>query len=355
MNRMYVILAACIVSIVACERSPYKPDTDLDGDATASPKALLLNEGAWGNNNAELSLLDNRYGQLQVEWFSEANQRGLGDVAQDMVVYGSKAYVTVTFSNSLEVVDTATGKSQRIDLGERQPRYIATSDGNLYITCYRPHSVICIDTAGLQVKNECRLGDFNPEGIVMAGGRLYVASSFVQDENSDFLRDSVLYVIDPLSMTVTGKVVVGLNPQLVVAVDDNYLAVNYSGDYTPGSDGTAIVNTTTGEVAQLGLCFSGMCAYNDSLYGYVRQGYGSGSTAEYYRVDPATLSGAKIPITVGNPYGISVDPANGDIYVTTDGNYISDGDLMRYSPLGSLKWKITAARLPKKLLFMSQK
>ena len=31
MNRMYVILAACIVSIVACERSPYKPDTDLDG------------------------------------------------------------------------------------------------------------------------------------------------------------------------------------------------------------------------------------------------------------------------------------------------------------------------------------
>lgn len=351
MKKTMVALVAVLL-VAACERPPYVDPTDVDGDHAASPRALVLNEGAWGNNNAELSLLDNRTGALTVDWFSSVNGRGLGDVAQDIVLYGSKAYVTVTFSNSLEVVDTATGLAQRVDLGDRQPRYIAADGGKLYITCYRPHSVVCVDTATLQVEATCPLGAYNPEGIALAGGRLYVASSFVQDENSNFLRDTLLYVVDPAMMTVTDSIPVGLNPQVVVAVDDRYVVVNYSGDYTPGSDGTAVVDVLDGSVSALGVCLSGMCVHDKCVYGYVRQGYGAGSSAEYYRVTPATLALAHLSLSPGNPYGISVDPANGDVYVATDGNYVATGDLYCYTAADSLRWKAGAGRLPKKVVFL---
>lgn len=350
--RHTLLLLAAFLTLAACERAPYQGPTDVDGDHGSSPRALLLNEGAWGNNNAELSLLDNTSGELKVQWFSNANQRGLGDVAQDMVLYGAKAYVTVTFSNSLEVVDTASGLSQRVDLGDRQPRYIAAADGKLFVTCYKPHCVIRIDTATLAIESTCLLGDYNPEGIAAANGKLYIASSFIQNENGDFLRDSLLYIVDPSSMTVDGTLAVGLNPQVVVPVAGRYLAVNYSGDYTTGSDGTAIVDIQQGTLAQLGICLAGMCACADTLYGYARQGYGSGSSAEYYRVDPATLSLATLPLEPGNPYGISVDPSNGDIYVSTDGNYTANGDLYCYSSAGTLRWKAGAASLPKKMVFL---
>ncbi len=81
----------------------------LDGD-----HLLVLNEGNWGNNEAELSKVDVSTATATNNYFSSVNGRGLGDIGQDMIQYGSKIYVTVTFSNSIEVVDPCTGRATRI-------------------------------------------------------------------------------------------------------------------------------------------------------------------------------------------------------------------------------------------------
>jgi len=75
---------------------------------------LILNEGGWGRNNAGISRIDAALGNSVPNFFADNNGRGLGDVAQDLIIAGGKAYATVTFSNSLEVMDPATGKSTRI-------------------------------------------------------------------------------------------------------------------------------------------------------------------------------------------------------------------------------------------------
>ena len=90
----------------------YSSRTAALGDGTA----YVLNQGAWSANDASLDRINLGDGTVQRNVFATANKRGLGDIAQDILVYGSKAYVTVTFSNSIETVSIADNTSVRIAL-----------------------------------------------------------------------------------------------------------------------------------------------------------------------------------------------------------------------------------------------
>ncbi|MBQ9639782.1 MAG: PQQ-like beta-propeller repeat protein [Bacteroidales bacterium] len=79
-------------------------------------EAFVLNEGAWGRNDASLSRLNSKNGTIVNNYFASVNSRGLGDVAQDIMIYGSKMYISVSFSNTVEVVNPTTGKSQQLKL-----------------------------------------------------------------------------------------------------------------------------------------------------------------------------------------------------------------------------------------------
>ncbi len=82
------------------------------GDGTA----YVLNEGNWGANEASLSRINLTTGAITNNVFSAANDRNLGDVAQDIVVYGSKAYVTVSFSNTVEIIKISDNTATQIRL-----------------------------------------------------------------------------------------------------------------------------------------------------------------------------------------------------------------------------------------------
>ena len=81
--------------------------------ALSNNQLLVLNEGGWGANNAGVSKVDVNAGTANNSFFDDANGRGLGDVAQDILIHDGKAYITVSFSNSIEILDIATGKSTR--------------------------------------------------------------------------------------------------------------------------------------------------------------------------------------------------------------------------------------------------
>ena len=122
---------AAVLLFASCEKDP---ESSAPSNPEGTVSALVLNEGSWGANNAVLTAIDVEEGTVvDADWFSSKNNRGLGDVAQDILVYGSKIYATVTFSNSLEVIDVHSGAATRVDLGNRRPRYIAATDGKLYI------------------------------------------------------------------------------------------------------------------------------------------------------------------------------------------------------------------------------
>lgn len=220
------------------------------------------------------------------------------------------------------------------------PRYMAAYGGKIYVSCYRqPACVARIDTATLSVEATCTLGHYQPEGIAAAGGRLFVASSWIADESGAVLRDNKVYVIDIASFRLIDSVVVGLNPQRVVAIDNGHVAVNYLGDYAGTPGGSCIIDAASLDVVQTGYEMTNLCAWNGSVYAYCAP-YGSPHPA-FFRLDPPSLdtTGLLGNTSVDSPYGIAV--VDGDIYITS-GLYNSNGDVYRFSSDGTLQWQAEA-------------
>lgn len=73
----------------------------------------LLNEGNMGMNRASIDMFTYDTGVYTRDIFSERNPnitKELGDVGNDIKIYGSKVYATINVSNFVEVFDVATGK-----------------------------------------------------------------------------------------------------------------------------------------------------------------------------------------------------------------------------------------------------
>ena len=58
--------------------------------ALAASNLLVLNEGGWGSNNAGISRVDVSNNTATVNYFADNNGRGLGDVAQDILLADGK-------------------------------------------------------------------------------------------------------------------------------------------------------------------------------------------------------------------------------------------------------------------------
>lgn len=345
------LLAAAV--LVGCEKQDPKPDPINPGEEEPNVSALILNEGVWGGNNASLTLLKD--GTTVSDWFAAANGRSLGDLAQDLVIYGSKAYVTVSESGSLEVIDTATGISTRINLGNRYPRYIAADGGKLYVSCYRPRSVIRIDTATYELEATCELGGYNPEGLAVASGKLFVASSNISDEHGSYTYDNKVYVINTTTFSDPQTITVGSNPQKVMAVDAGRVIVNYWGNYGDQVAGSAVIDARTMEVEQTGQPLQNMTVADGNVYGYALFYDASwNTTAKYYKIDMNTLEATQILGSCGidNPYAIACNPADGNIYVATNGNYEANGTLACFSADGTRRWSREMGMLPSKIVLL---
>ncbi len=234
---------------------------------------------------------------------------------------------------------------------DKNPRRIATSDGKLYVSCYNPASVIRIDTATYKVEASCTLGNFRPEGIAAADGRLFVVSSWNSTENGSYLYDDKVYVIDLNTFTVTATVTVGLNPQQVHVIDEGHVIVNYNGNYGDLPGGSAIINTATLEVTQTGQPLTYISVADGMVYGYASiYNADMTTTANYVKIDPNSLSITPILTDCGidNPYSINV--FGGHIYLTTDGHYTTNGDVLCLQEDGTRVWMGEAGMLPSKVV-----
>ncbi len=343
LNRI-ILASMAILLFAACEKDKVTP-TDNDSSETF---ALVLNEGNMSANNASVSRLNTSTGTIDNQWFETVNHRGLGDQAQDMIAYGSKVYITVTESNSLEVLNPATGASQRVNMGDRKPRSMAADGGKIYITCYNPCSVVRVDTASLAIEATCTLGQFYPEGIAIAQGKAFVASSY---KGSDY--DDKLYVIDLTTFANPNTVTVGMNLSAVKKINDNKVIVCWIGNYGDIGSGSAIIDATTLDITLTGEALQKLDVYNGKAYGYSVEYDASWNETNVWKVINADGTTEAFPFTVSldaNAYGININPSNGDIYLTSS-DYTTNGDVYCFSPTGTRRFKVEAGALPSKVLF----
>lgn len=239
------------------------------------------------------------------------------------------------------------------DISAETPRYIEKVDNNLYITCYYPISVIRFDMSKQAITGICSLGSFHPEGIAAVGGKLYIASSNISDENYNYSYDNKLYIVDIASFKLVDSVTVGINPGKVKKLDDNHIVFNTIGDYATDFGGLWIMNTTTKEITSLSANLYNFDVYGGDIYGYTSP-YGN---LAFYKINGGTHESSNLGINwtaTDNPYGINVNPNNGDIIVLSDGNYIATGDCYVYSSNGNARMSaLQLGSLPSKAVATS--
>lgn len=378
-NRGKILFAAllAIVAATACRKPDpiIKPTvTPVGGDLSSAVAGFfLLNEGNMGSNKCTIDYYDYTSGIYSRNIYPERNPnvvKELGDVGNDLQIYGGKLYAVVNCSNLVEVMDVRTAK-HLASISIPNCRYVTFDGKYAYVSSYAgpveidPNSrlgyVARIDTTSLSVIDTCVVG-YQPEEMVIAGGKLYVANSGgyrVPD------YDNTISVIDLASFKEVSKIEVA--PNLHRMELDNYgnIWVSSRGDYYSSPSKTYVVSTKSGSVTdELDLlACSEMTICGDSLYVISNQWSYLTQTNDinYAIVDVKSkrvVTRRFIPEEfvkqIKTPYGLAVNPSNRDIFICDAKDYITPGKVHCFGSDGKIKWSATAGDVPAHIAFTGQ-
>ena len=337
----------------------------------------LLNEGNMGSNKATIDYLDFSKGIYIRNIYGERNPnviKELGDVGNDIQVYGNRLYAVINCSHKVEVMDLhSCRRIGQIDIPNC--RYIRFHGDKAYISSYvgpvsidpnaQLGAIFEVDTATLRITRQVTVG-YQPEEFEIIGNHLYVANSGGY-RAPDY--DSTLSVVDLTDFRQVQKIPVCVNPHRVRKDQYNRLWITSRGDHK--------------EVSQQLVCFqplhptlntlhhispSEMVIFGDSMYFYGSHWsdetmsnqitYGVFNIQSPITNNQYPISNIQSFITDGTeknikiPYGIQVNPYNGDIYITDAKNYVSSGQLHCYSREGKRKWSVRTGDIPAHMCFV---
>ncbi|MFD2146845.1 YncE family protein [Mucilaginibacter antarcticus] len=235
LNYLFVALAFATM-LASCRKDKTNPTSETPTAQRAG--IYVLNQGGFGKSNSTLTYYDYTTKTLTADIFTAANSNGLGDVGNDIGIYGAKAYIVVNNSNVIFVTNRKTAKTiKQITLN--QPRNVVFYKANAFVTSYNG-TVSVIDTATLTITKTITVGP-NPEQMAIASGKLYVANSGGYDPTPA----TTVSVIDLVSLTETKKVTVIANPTSVVAdAFDNIYVLSF-GNFVDVQAGMTIIDAKT--------------------------------------------------------------------------------------------------------------
>ena len=350
------------------------PSTETEvskGDTLREIKGFfLLNEGNMGSNKSTLDYYDYESGVYTKNIFAERNPgvvKELGDVGNDLQIYGDKLYAVINCSHFVEVMDVNTAK-HITQISIPNCRYIKFKDAYAYVSSYagpvqidpnaRLGYVAKVDTSSLTVVDKCVVG-YQPEEMAIVGNKLYVA-------NSGGYRvpnyDNTLSVIDLMTFKEIKKIEVAVNLHRLELDSYGYLYVSSRGDYYKTPSKTFIIDTKTDDV--LGeinsLPNSQMTICGDSLYVYSTEwSYVTNSNTISYaiydvlkkKVVTRNFITDKTDANIQIPYGVAINEETRDFFFFFSVNYVTPGKLNCYSKSGKLKWSVVTGDIPAHFAF----
>ncbi|MBQ0056543.1 MAG: hypothetical protein KBT20_02700 [Bacteroidales bacterium] len=323
----------------------------------------LLNEGNMGSNHSTLDYLDLLTGTYHRNIYAQRNPsvvRELGDVGNDIQVYGSRLWMVINCSNKVEVARV----SDAVRLGQVDVpncRYVAFAGGYAYISSYvgpvalggdvQLGRVYKVDTLTLQKVDSVTVG-YQPEQMAVVGDRLYVA-------NSGGYRlpvyDNTLSVVRLSSFAEECRIRVGVNLHRVESDRYGQLWVSSRGNYADIPPRLYCLAMTARHeyavVDSLELSVSDMQVTGDTLWYFGKPSSSAGPSygiidVRTHRAIDTHLFDGVLSARIAMPYGILVDRHTRDFYLMDAKNYVSNGELLHFLPDGRLDWRMRTGDIP---------
>lgn len=299
---------------------------------------LILNGGNFNENNASIAYYDMATKALTPNFYLNSNGSGLGDSAEQILVYGSKIYVTVTTSNRLVVLEKDGKLIKSIEPKDGDaplnPRGLVADNGKVYVSYYYGHALAVLDTTSLNVEEVIPVGRY-PEQVAVSNGKVYVANSGGLDYPN---YGTTVSVVNQNTLQVEKEIDVLLNPAALQADSQGDIYLISMGDYGEVKNTLQRIDGSTGAVTVMGNA-SRMTLVNDKVYTAYAQWGDPDITFKVYDALTETVVNDNF-ITDGtsitNPYALAVDPITETIYVT-ESAWGSTGSLYIFSAEGKLQ------------------
>lgn len=329
----------------------------------------LLNEGNMGSNKATLDYYNFETGIYTSNIYAEVNPhvpKEMGDVGNDIAIYGNRLYAVINCSNKVEVMEYDTAK--RIGQIEiPNCRFIKFHGKYAYVTSYAGPVVIDpnykqigfvskVDTASLKEVARCHVG-FQPDELEIVGNKIYVANSggYMGAGSTSGYERSVS-VIDLNYFEEVNRIDVAYNLERLKADKNGNLWVSSRGDYKGLPSRLFFIDWEKQAVTDtIPIAVSNYWMDDDYIYAYGTEwSYITNDwDISYHIIDINThqIVSNKI-ITDGTdafiekPYGIMVDPETKDIYITDAGDYVTPGVVYCFDKYGKKRWAEIGGNIP---------
>ena len=331
----------------------------------------LLNEGNMGSNKCTLDFFDYTTGAYTRNIYGIANPtvpKELGDVGNDIAIYGSKLYAVINCSNKVEVMHAATAERLgQIDIPNC--RYITFRDRYAYVSSYAGPVIITpeyeqkglvlkVDTASLQIVDQCVVG-FQPDMMQIIDDKLYVANS------GGYMvprYENTVSVIDMNSFKVVENIPIAINLHRLAADNHGGLWITSRGDYYDTEARLFCYDVRKRRiVAEFQESVTSMDIVGDSIYfvassfsyaaGQGTASYGIIDVTKHQKVCENFITDGS-DAAIKTPYGVKVNPINGDIFVTDSRDHVTPGYLYCFSPDGKQQWKVRTGDIPAHFAFI---
>ena len=373
MKKAALLLLCGALFFSACRKdSVPSKDASLDGVAvdvsefsTSAQKLFVLNEGGMGSNNATLDFLRFEDGKYISGAFKKMNPdvgSGLGDVGNDIAVHGDEVWIVVNNSGIVEVI-SARDETEIAAIAVPTPRNIAFDGKYAYVTSWAgafvsygadysvtdsknpKGQVYRINLGTKKVEGSVEVG-YQPEGIAVYNGKLYVANSggISSQLPPAYSYDNTVSIIDAASFKLEKNIEVQVNLKNIYATSDGTIYVSTLGNYYDIHSGLYAFKATNPSqavrvqgsiVKEEYTHVSASCQVGDEIYCIGTENeFDWSAPRKYYAWSVKGERTSMYPLELdGTPYGICVLEGNGGnrfMLVADAGDYFNPGTLSCY-------------------------
>lgn len=310
---------------------------------------FIVNEGIFNQANASVDFYNLENDSLYGDIYFKKNNKKIGDILQNMIIEGDKAYLVVNNSGYVLKTNVSDFKLDTTISGLVSPRQVTKiDDDKYYITDIYSGKIFIFSSSKNKIISEINTGLWN-ENCVSSGDFIYVSCpwSYNKPESRKIL------IINSKTDKIVDSLKVGSSPNQMVIDHKGYLWTLCAGDSYQGVKGSlyktdlntkknidSIIFDKTLEIFNTSI---GLNSFRDTLY-------------ILYNDVLKTSTDQKITLNRiikrenRNFYGMSVDNIRNNIYVTDALNFAEKGNVNIYSKSGNLSKTLKSGYNPRSVI-----
>jgi len=339
MSHFKIILVFSFYWLISCSKEDVPVTTDF------SKGIFVVNEGPFNSGTGTITYRD-AIDTIQDVFGRQNAGKSLGNIAQSMIKFDDKYYVSINNGAKIQVINSKDFKSVTEISGIDAPRFFATDNKKLYVSAWgkdlNSGKVYEINTITQKLSAPIETGGA-PEAMTIHNDKLYVTVSTNDTQN---ISKKVI-VIDIKNNSVIKSIETSDIPTAIVKDKNGDLWVLCSGffDWTnPALNTNGGLHKITND--QLAASFS----LSNGAKGLAIDNKGEklfflmDSKVIVQDITDETFKNESV--YDGNFYSIGYHTGKGEIYLSDAGDFQSNGQVITIDPLTKKAGRFTAGIIP---------